>query len=88
LGNGWMSKDGKDWVPSSHEEAVLDDLNMQQATVFNKPEDGFITCSIGGRLGIKDENLMKHGNLRTYDIYRDISKENVPSHLIQLINKN
>ena len=85
LGNGWVSRDGKDWVSSSHEEAVLDDLNMQQAKVFNKPEDGFITCNTGGRLGMKDENLMRHGNLRTYDIYRDISKENMPSHLKNIL---
>ena len=68
IGNGWMSNDGINWVASHHEEAVLDELNMQQASTYN---DGMITYNIGARLGMIDEGLKHHGNLRTYDLYRD-----------------
>lgn len=71
IGNGWMSNNGVDWVPSYHEEAVMDDLKMQQSSIYDKD---MITYSIGGRLGMKDENLTHHGNLRAFDLYRNINE--------------
>jgi hypothetical protein len=84
MGNSWMSIDGVNWVPSAHEEAVLFDLNNQQASTHNPANnlEGFIKYSIGGRLGTVDEGLTKHGNLRAYDVYRNCPVENVPKHLI------
>lgn len=85
IGNGWVSKDGKEWIPSNHEEAVMDDLTNQQASTYE--QDGFITYNIGGRKGMNDENLKKHGNLRTFDLYRNIKSENVPPHLLNILIK-
>ena len=70
IGNGWLSNDGINWVPSYHEEAVMDDLHMQQAFTYN----GMIQYNIGARLGMEDKDLKHHGNLRTYDLYRNISE--------------
>lgn len=71
IGNGWMSTNGIDWVPSSHEEAVMSDLKMQQASIY---DNDMIIYNIGGRMGTKDENLTHHGDLRAFDLYRDINK--------------
>lgn len=87
IGNAWASTDGITWVPSSHEEAVMDDLNMQQATTYTTPNAGFIIYSIGGRLGTEDnERLLKHGEkYRSYDIYRTQEPTIIqPSHLATL----
>lgn len=84
IGNGWMSKDGVNWVPSFHEEAVMDDLKMQQSFKY---DENMIQYNIGGRLGMKDENLTRHGNLRAFDLYRDVNKCVIPLSLKNL-NKN
>jgi len=83
MGNSWMSIDGVNWQASTHEEVVLFDLKNQQSSSFNEFDlEGFAVYSAGGRLGIKDDTgLTKHGNLRTYDLYRNCPSENCPKHL-------
>jgi len=81
IGNGWMSKDGINWVPSFHEEAVMDDLKMQQALKY---DNDMIQYNIGGRLGMKDEKLTHHGNLRAFDLYRDVTKCIIPKCLLSI----
>ena len=78
IGNGWVSPDGINWTASNHEEAVMDDLYNQCAYIYN---DSNITYCIGGRVGMKDENLIHHGNLHTFDIYRNPENYVKPAHL-------
>jgi hypothetical protein len=87
IGNGWASVNGIDWYPSTHEEAVLDDLTNQQAEVFGDPANGLIRHNIGGRLGMSDIGLTNHGNLRAYDVYRNVSPKTVPTHIKSLMSK-
>lgn len=82
IGNGWLSNNGKNWVPSNHEEAVMDDLHMQNASTYSA-DASFIKYSIGGRVGMDDVGLKHYGNLKTYDIYKETPVENVPIHLFR-----
>ena len=81
IGNGWASNDGITWVSSTHEEAVMDELSMQQASPYllAGADAGYIRYSIGGRLGTSDSTaLKKHGNLRSFDIYRTATDTQQP----------
>jgi len=88
IGNGWMSRDGINWVNSIHEEAVMDDLKTQTAHTYSQ-SDGLIAFGLGARVGMSDDGLTKHGELRAYDLYREQIEvpnhlKNVPSSLIKL----
>ena len=81
IGNGWLSSDGVNWVPSNHEEAVMDDLKMQNAATYSA-DAKFIKYSIGGRVGMSEVGLKHHGPLRTYDVYKTTPITDVPAHLL------
>jgi hypothetical protein len=83
MGNSWMSIDGVNWLPSVLEEVVLFDLKNQQSTTFKECGlEGFAVYSAGGRIGMTDDTgLTKHGELRSYDLYRNCSVDKCPKHL-------